>query len=75
MTEEHFAPILPLLKWSESDSVDGYGTGSFCWTKDADKATAMANQLEAEAGTVWLNTHFELGPTAPFGRRKYSGMG
>lgn len=49
------------------------GLGAPVWSKDVDKATAMANQLEA--GTVWVNTHFELGPTAPFGGHKCSGIG
>lgn len=33
----------------------------------------MAQQLEA--GSVWVNTHFELDPRVPFGGLKMSGVG
>jgi acyl-CoA reductase-like NAD-dependent aldehyde dehydrogenase len=33
----------------------------------------MAQQIEA--GTVWVNTHFEMDPSIPFGGHKQSGIG
>lgn len=66
VTEEPLAPISPLLKWPKFDSASvidrahntDTGLGASVWSKDVEKATAMASQLEA--GTVRVNTHFEL---------------
>lgn len=81
VNEEPFAPILPLLKWSESDKVPVVdranrvetGLGASVWGKDTDQAAAIAGQLEA--GSVWVNSHFELEAHVPFGGHKSSGIG
>ncbi|PWY93966.1 aldehyde dehydrogenase [Aspergillus sclerotioniger CBS 115572] len=77
--QEQFAPILPILKWSDeadvlaraNDSV--YGLAASVWSRDLQRARRMADQLEA--GSVFVNTHFECAPYAPFGGYKQSGMG
>ncbi|KAJ6091615.1 hypothetical protein N7467_003584 [Penicillium canescens] len=77
--EEAFAPILPIMKWSDEDDVVERanaletGLGSSVWSKDFERATRIADQLQS--GSVWVNNHFDLSPIAPFGGHKQSGMG
>ncbi|KAK7719190.1 hypothetical protein SLS57_005925 [Botryosphaeria dothidea] len=79
VVEEPFGPIIPLLKWSDEADVvrrandTKMGLGASVWSKDLEKAGRMASKLEA--GSVWVNTHFELAPYVPFGGHKWSGMG
>jgi acyl-CoA reductase-like NAD-dependent aldehyde dehydrogenase len=77
--EEPFAPILPIMKWSDEDDVVERanaletGLGSSVWSKDFERATRIADQLQS--GSVWVNSHFDVSPTAPFGGHKQSGTG
>ncbi|KAJ5163919.1 Aldehyde dehydrogenase N-terminal [Penicillium coprophilum] len=77
--EEPFAPILPVLKWSDEDDVLERanaletGLGSSVWSKDFERATRMADRLQS--GCVWVNSHFDVAPNVPFGGQKQSGMG
>ncbi|KAJ5121321.1 uncharacterized protein N7515_009282 [Penicillium bovifimosum] len=77
--EEPFAPILPVMKWSNEDDVikcaNGLETGlsSSVWSKDLERATRIADQMQS--GSVWVNSHFDLLPTASFGGHKQSGIG
>ncbi|KAH7310531.1 Aldehyde/histidinol dehydrogenase [Stachybotrys elegans] len=79
VVEEPFGPIVPLLKWSDEDDVisrandSELGLGASVWSKDVEKAKRMAEQLEA--GSIWVNTHFEVAPNVPFGGHKQSGLG
>ncbi|KAK4137684.1 aldehyde dehydrogenase [Trichocladium antarcticum] len=79
VAEEQFGPIVPLLKWRDEDDVvrranaSRMGLGGSVWSADAARAERTARRLEA--GTVWVNTHFELGPQAAFGGHKESGLG
>ncbi|KAL8646177.1 MAG: hypothetical protein Q9210_006281 [Variospora velana] len=79
VTEEPFGPILPILKWEHDDEVIArandtkMGLGASVWSNDLERATEMAKQLEA--GTVWVNSHFEIAPGIPFGGHKWSGIG
>ncbi|KAL8685089.1 MAG: hypothetical protein Q9218_007983 [Villophora microphyllina] len=79
VTEEPFGPILPLLKWSDEDEVIArandtkMGLGASVWSNDIERATRMAKQLEA--GSVWINSHFDVAPGVPFGGHKWSGIG
>ncbi|KAI4287155.1 MAG: hypothetical protein L6R35_003584 [Caloplaca aegaea] len=79
VTEEPFGPILPILKWEHDDEViarandSKMGLGASVWSTDLERATAMAKQIEA--GTVWVNSHFEVAPGIPFGGHKWSGIG
>lgn len=49
------------------------GLGASVWSKDLDKAQAIAKKLKA--GNVWINTHLEIQYDAPFGGHKQSGIG
>jgi acyl-CoA reductase-like NAD-dependent aldehyde dehydrogenase len=79
VVDEQFGPIVPLLKWTDEDDVvrranaSLMGLGASVWSRDAARAEQTARRLEA--GTVWVNTHFELGPQAGFGGHKESGVG
>lgn len=77
--EEPFAPILPLLKWDDEEDVirrandSESALGASVWTSDLKRGQRIADRLEA--GNVWVNTHFEVSPLAPFGGHKSSGIG
>ncbi|KAH7088009.1 aldehyde dehydrogenase [Paraphoma chrysanthemicola] len=79
VTEEPFGPIVPLLSWSDENEVisrannTAMGLGASVWSNDLEEANRIARQLDA--GSVWVNTHLELDPTAPFGGHKESGVG
>ncbi|KAH8655798.1 Aldehyde/histidinol dehydrogenase [Xylariales sp. PMI_506] len=79
VTDEPFGPIVPVLKWSNEEEVirrannSKMGLGASVWSKDVPRAQRMAEQLEA--GSIWVNTHFELAPNVPFGGHKESGLG
>lgn len=79
VTEEPFGPIVPLLTWSSEDDVVArandtrMGLGASVWSNDLSEASRIARRLQA--GSVWVNTHIELDPNAPFGGHKDSGMG
>ncbi|KAK5941872.1 hypothetical protein PMZ80_005823 [Knufia obscura] len=78
-TEEPFGPIVPVMTWKDEqeviDRANGtrMGLGASVWASDLDTANRMAQKLEA--GSVWVNTHLELDPRAPFGGHKESGVG
>ncbi|KAL4998355.1 Aldehyde/histidinol dehydrogenase [Aspergillus recurvatus] len=77
--EEPFAPILPVLKWSDEDEVIARANASdsalaaSVWSPDMERAQRIAGQLAG--GSVWINSHFEVSPFAPFGGHKSSGIG
>jgi acyl-CoA reductase-like NAD-dependent aldehyde dehydrogenase len=77
--EEQFGPVLPVIKFSDIDSVvarannSPYGLGASVWSGDTEKARALAGDLEA--GTVWVNKHLDLAPNIPFAGAKSSGLG
>ncbi|CEJ83817.1 Putative Aldehyde dehydrogenase [[Torrubiella] hemipterigena] len=77
--EEPFGPIVPLLKWSDDQEVIGRANslptalGASVWGKDLARAEKMARQLSA--GSVWVNSHFDVAPNVPFGGHKESGWG
>jgi acyl-CoA reductase-like NAD-dependent aldehyde dehydrogenase len=72
-------PIVPILSWRTEDEVIAranntkMGLGASVWSGNIENAERIARKLEA--GTVWVNTHFDLSPTQPFGGVKESGMG
>ncbi|RBR25214.1 uncharacterized protein FIESC28_01949 [Fusarium coffeatum] len=76
---EPFGPIVPMMKWTDEDDViaranaSDLGLGASVWSKDVPRARRMAEQLEA--GSIWVNTHFEVAPNVPFGGHKNSGIG
>jgi len=77
--EEPFGPIVPLLSFSNDEEAINkannmfYGLGASVWSKDIKRANNIAQQIEA--GTVWVNCHFEMYPNVPFGGHKQSGIG
>jgi acyl-CoA reductase-like NAD-dependent aldehyde dehydrogenase len=79
VVEEPFGPIVPLMKWSDdNDVIDRAnalktGLGASVWSKDLGRAEKMARQLSA--GSVWVNSHFDVAPNVPFGGHKESGIG
>ncbi|KAM0542957.1 hypothetical protein ACHAPJ_012563 [Fusarium lateritium] len=79
VVEEPFGPIVPLLSWKDEEEVierandTTMGLGASIWTNDLRRANRIARQIQA--GNVWINTHFDLSPMAPFGGHKESGIG
>jgi acyl-CoA reductase-like NAD-dependent aldehyde dehydrogenase len=77
--EEQFGPALPVISYrNEGDVIDRanathFGLSGSVWSADADRAAAVAAQLEC--GTAWVNTHLALSPQQPFGGFKWSGVG
>ena len=77
--EEQFGPILPVIKVTGIDdavrraNASPYGLGASVWSSNPHRAYRVACRLEA--GTVWINTHLDFGPTIPFGGAKQSGLG
>lgn len=77
--EEVFGPVLPVVSFeTDKEAVElandtKYGLGSYLYTKDKKKATAIASQIEA--GMVSINTVSYVDPWSPFGGYKNSGIG
>jgi len=77
--EEQFGPVLPVIKYSDSDEVirranaTTYGLGASVWSSDPKRAYEVAGRIEA--GTVWINKHLDMAPHIPFGGAKQSGLG
>ena len=77
--EEQFAPILPVLSYTNLEEAierandSEYGLGGTVWTKDLDKGVEVASQIVT--GTVWINKHLDLPNEIPFGGAKQSGIG
>jgi acyl-CoA reductase-like NAD-dependent aldehyde dehydrogenase len=76
---EQFGPVVPLIRFSdEEDAVaranaSPYGLGGSVWSKDRERAKALAMRLET--GMAWVNQHCSLGPDIPFAGAKQSGIG
>jgi succinate-semialdehyde dehydrogenase / glutarate-semialdehyde dehydrogenase len=79
MSEEPFAPVMPLLDFSKLDDVIAaannteYGLAAYVFTNDLTVATRMAEGLEA--GIIGINDPVPATPQCPFGGMKESGMG
>jgi succinate-semialdehyde dehydrogenase/glutarate-semialdehyde dehydrogenase len=79
MTEEPFAPVMPLLDFSKLDDVIAaanntrYGLAAYVFTNDLTIAWRMAEGLES--GIIGINDPVPATPQAPFGGMKESGMG
>ncbi|RYP21341.1 hypothetical protein DL765_002242 [Monosporascus sp. GIB2] len=77
--DEPFGPIVPVIRWTDEEDVikranaTKLGLGASVWSKDDSRAQRTAEQLEA--GSIWVNTHFELAPNVPFGGHKQSALG
>jgi succinate-semialdehyde dehydrogenase/glutarate-semialdehyde dehydrogenase len=79
MTEEPFAPVMPLLDFSKLDDViraannTRYGLAAYVFTNDLSVAWKMAEGLEA--GIIGINDPVPSTPQCPFGGMKESGLG
>jgi succinate-semialdehyde dehydrogenase/glutarate-semialdehyde dehydrogenase len=79
MTEEPFAPVMPLLDFSKLDDViraannTRYGLAAYVFTNDLTVAWKMAEGLEA--GIIGVNDPVPATPQCPFGGMKESGLG
>ena len=79
MTEEPFAPVMPLLDFSKLDDVIAaanntrYGLAAYVFTNDLTIAWKMAEGLEA--GIIGINDPVPATPQCPFGGMKESGLG
>jgi succinate-semialdehyde dehydrogenase / glutarate-semialdehyde dehydrogenase len=79
MTEEPFAPVMPVLDFGKIDDVIAaanntrYGLAAYVFTNDLSVAWKMAEGLEA--GIIGLNDPVPATPQCPFGGMKESGLG
>ncbi|OUJ70364.1 aldehyde dehydrogenase family protein [Hymenobacter crusticola] len=77
--EEIFGPVVALIAFTDEDDAVlqgndvSYGLAASIWTKDLNRAHRVASALKA--GTVWVNTMYEMDPISPFGGFKQSGLG
>ncbi len=79
VVDEQFAPILPVLAYSDLDDAIArinasiYGLAGSVWGADLERAAAVAERIDS--GTVWINSHMGLDPELPFRGAKQSGIG
>jgi acyl-CoA reductase-like NAD-dependent aldehyde dehydrogenase len=77
--EEQFGCALPILRYDTVEDAVArandteFGLCGSVWSADAERATAVAEQLEV--GSTFINTHAALLPTVQFGGAKSSGLG
>ena len=77
--EEIFGPVMSIIPFKGLEEVvdrsnkTTYGLAAAVWTRDIQKALAVANSVRA--GTVWVNCYNVLDTRAPFGGFKQSGIG
>jgi len=77
--EEIFGPVMSIIPFKSVDEVveranrTTYGLAAAVWTRDIQRAHAIANSVRA--GTVWVNCYNILDTRAPFGGFKQSGIG
>ncbi|MCB7129096.1 MAG: aldehyde dehydrogenase family protein [Candidatus Brocadiales bacterium] len=77
--EEIFGPVVSTFTFRNIDEVvragnqSRYGLAAAVWTRDIQKAHAVARRLRA--GTVWINTYNAFDCGSPFGGYKESGYG
>jgi succinate-semialdehyde dehydrogenase / glutarate-semialdehyde dehydrogenase len=79
LTDEPFAPVMPLLDFSKIDDVIAaanntvYGLAAYVFTNDITVMWKMAEGLEA--GIIGINDPVPATPQCPFGGMKESGLG
>jgi succinate-semialdehyde dehydrogenase/glutarate-semialdehyde dehydrogenase len=79
LTEEPFAPVMPILDFKNLDDViraannTRYGLAAYVFTTDLTAAWKMAEGLEA--GIIGINDPVPATPQCPFGGMKESGLG
>lgn len=79
VNDEQFAPILPVIRFDDSDEAirhannSSYGLGGSVWSANLGRAYDVAKKVRS--GTVWINHHLHLHPSVPLGGIKQSGHG
>jgi succinate-semialdehyde dehydrogenase/glutarate-semialdehyde dehydrogenase len=79
MTEEPFAPVMPIVDFNNLDAVIAaanntrYGLAAYVFTNDLTTAFKMAEGIEA--GIIGINDPVPATPQCPFGGMKESGIG
>lgn len=79
MTEESFGPVIGIMSYqSEAEAIQlandsRYGLTASVWTRDHEKALAIADQLEV--GTAYMNRCDAVDPELPWVGVKESGLG
>jgi len=77
--EETFGPVLAVIKAKDEDDAiclandSIYGLGGSLWTRDIEKGTRLARQVQS--GAVFVNGMTKSDPRLPFGGIKRSGYG
>ena len=77
--DEIFGPVLSVIEFDTLDEAVGiangtmYGLSAGVWTRDLNKAFALARALKA--GTVEVNTYMAGAPELPLTGHKQSGLG
>jgi succinate-semialdehyde dehydrogenase/glutarate-semialdehyde dehydrogenase len=77
--EEIFGPVFSIIQVkNEQEAValanaSRFGLGGNIWTKDMDKGTGLARQINS--GSVFINSMVKSEPALPFGGIKKSGYG
>lgn len=77
--EEIFGPVLSVIRWNDYETMlseaNGvrYGLAAGLYTSNLKNAMETADRLEA--GSVWINSYFNLASGSPFGGYKDSGIG
>jgi succinate-semialdehyde dehydrogenase / glutarate-semialdehyde dehydrogenase len=81
-SEETFGPVAAVVRVAGAEKADEaialanrtrYGLGASVWTRDAERAAAIASRLSA--GAVFVNGLVKSTPQLPFGGIKKSGYG
>jgi acyl-CoA reductase-like NAD-dependent aldehyde dehydrogenase len=77
--DEVFGPVLSIMPFDTEDEAiklandTRYGLAAGIWTNSLQRAHRVSAQVKA--GTVWINAYRTVGPYAPFGGFKHSGIG
>lgn len=77
--DEIFGPVLTVIRVDGPDEAvevandSRYGLTAGIWSRDADRAAALARRIRA--GYVWINTFAVIFGDMPFGGFKQSGLG